>query len=61
MILKNKEDKFEKILRTPSPFTGEGWGEGDNMNIQSASPSPISPPAWGGERWTFYEPFQLKR
>ena len=39
----------EKLTRptSPSPLTGEGWGEG--ILFPFLSPSPSSPPAKGGE------------
>jgi hypothetical protein len=34
-------------IQFPSPLMGEGWGEGESSPF--LSPSPYSPPAWGGE------------
>jgi hypothetical protein len=46
-----KYDGFVKSPKTPSPLMGEGGGEGDKHLYFShfASPSPLSPPAKGGE------------
>jgi len=47
--------------KTPSPSKGEGWGEGEkNQLIQDiVSPSPLSPPAGGGDGWVFTIPSNL--
>jgi hypothetical protein len=47
----SKYDGFVKSPKTPSPLTGEGWGEGKDLRHFNyfGSPSPSSPPAKGGE------------
>jgi hypothetical protein len=44
-------DGLVRSPKTPSPLMGEGGGEGDKHLYFShfASPSPLSPPAKGGE------------
>jgi len=37
---------------SPSPLTGEGWGEG--VKVRFVSPSPQSPPTKGGEFLRFF-------
>ena len=41
------DQKFTNCKNTPSPFMGEGWGEG--------APSPLSPPTRGGEMSIFLD------
>ena len=49
-------DGLVKSQKTPSPLTGEGWGEGEKSDVSKTYiPLPLIPSRQGRGKGTFYE------